>query len=126
MDKALILRKLKIKEAYLEAIHDLLIDYDGCKSEKGLKELIDEAREWTVRAIKNDDETIFSVNGKRKLNILGEEIENGDIQELKRDDFFKWDEYSDGYDDEEFVGVEKATEILMKKINEIIRSLKNV
>jgi hypothetical protein len=41
---------------------------------KTLKELIDEARDYIHKALKNDDKSVITVNSKKKFNILGEEV----------------------------------------------------
>jgi flagellar biosynthesis/type III secretory pathway protein FliH len=68
-------KTIKIKDEYLKLIDNLLIDYDGCKTVKSLKELIDETREYIHKALKNDDKSVITVNSKKKFNILGEEVE---------------------------------------------------
>ena len=68
-------RTIKIKDEYLKLIDDMLIDYDGWKTVKALKELIDETRKYIHKAIKNDDKSVIRVNSKKKFNILGEEVE---------------------------------------------------
>lgn len=73
IDKAV--RVVKIKEEYLKLIDILLYDYDGCNTDESLKELIDEAREYIHKALKNDDKSVITVNSKKKFNILGEEVE---------------------------------------------------
>ena len=45
------------------------------------------------------------------------------IEELRYSDFWEWDAWSEGTDEEEFVGVETATKILFYKLNEVIRKL---
>lgn len=49
--------------------------------------------------------------------------ENKPIEELKYNDFWEWDAYSAGEDEEEFVGTEVAIKIMMKKINEIVNCI---
>lgn len=73
IDKAV--RVVKIKDEYLKLLNDMLIDYDGCKTVKSLKELIDETRKYIHKALKNDDKSVITVNSKKKFNILGEEVE---------------------------------------------------
>lgn len=68
-------RTIEIKDEYFELIDFLLIDYDGCNTVDGLKELIDETREYIHKALKNDDKSAITVNSKKKFNILGEELE---------------------------------------------------
>lgn len=69
-------RIIKIKDEYLKLIDFLLVDYDGCKTVKTLKELIDETREYIHKALKNDDKSVIYRNGKDKgCNILDEEVE---------------------------------------------------
>lgn len=68
-------RTIKIKDEYLILLNDMLIDYDGWKTVKALKELIDETREYIHKALKNDDKSVITVNSKKKFNILGEEVE---------------------------------------------------
>jgi hypothetical protein len=70
-----VLRTLEIKDEYFKLIDFLLIDYDGCESVETLKELIDEARDYIHKALKNDDKSVITVNSKKKFNILGEVIE---------------------------------------------------
>ena len=64
----------EIMERYFEIIIDLALDYDGFKTVKGLKDLIDEL----VRFAKlgrdcNITEPIYENNGK-KYNIIHEEL----------------------------------------------------
>lgn len=71
-----VLRLIKIKDEYLKLLNDMLYDYDGCKTVKSLKELIDETRDYIHKALKNDDKSIIYRRGDDKgLNILGEEVE---------------------------------------------------
>lgn len=66
-------RKIKIKNAYLQLIIDLSVDYDGYENNiDGLRSLIDMLVEYSLRALKNDDKCTISVNGSKKYNILGE------------------------------------------------------
>lgn len=74
-DLATVTRDIKIKDEYLLLIDMMLYDYDGCKTVKSLKELIDEVREYIHKALKNDDKSVITVNSKKKFNILGEEVE---------------------------------------------------
>lgn len=75
-------RENNIKDGYLELIHGLSFDYDGCNTVKSLKELIDELDKLTVQALKSDDKSIMYQtaddvkNGIEKgKNILFEEVE---------------------------------------------------
>ena len=69
-------RIIKIKDEYFKLIDFLLIDYDGCNTVDGLKELIDETREYIHKALKNDDKSaIYSAGNGKSSNILGEVIE---------------------------------------------------
>lgn len=68
-------RKLKVKDEYLRLIDGLLVDYDGCKTPRALKDLIDEARVYIKMALKNDDESVIAEGSQKKFNILGEVIE---------------------------------------------------
>ena len=54
-------------------ICDLAYDYDGCNTEKSLKELIDELVDYSKKAIKNDDTSIAYIGGEKEFNILFEE-----------------------------------------------------
>ena len=45
------------------------------------------------------------------------------IEELKYDDFWEWDAYSAGEDEEEFVGTEMAIKMIFNKLNEVIRKI---
>lgn len=45
------------------------------------------------------------------------------IEKLDYDDFWEWDPYGDGYEQEEFVGSETAIKMLFEKLNEVIRRL---
>ena len=66
-------RQLKIKDEYLRMIRDLGYDYDGCNTEKSLKELIDELVKYAKKAIKNDDTSTIYIGGDKEFNILFEE-----------------------------------------------------
>ncbi len=75
-------RENKIKEGYLELIHGISFDYDGCNTIKSLKELIDELDALAVKALKNDDKSVMYwtavdlKNGIEKgKNVLFEEVE---------------------------------------------------
>ena len=69
-------RIVEIKDEYFKLIDFLLVDYDGCKTVKSLKELIDETREYIHKALKNDDKSaIYSAGNGKSSNILGEEVE---------------------------------------------------
>ena len=74
-DLVTVTREIKMKDEYLLLIDMMLYDYDGCKTVKSLKELIDEVREYIHKALKNDDKSVITVNSKKKFNILGEEEE---------------------------------------------------
>lgn len=45
------------------------------------------------------------------------------IKELKYDDFWEWDAYSAGEDEEEFIGTETAIKMIFNKLNEVIRKI---
>ena len=75
-------RENNIKDGYLELIHGLSYDYDGCTTVKSLKKLIDELDDLTVKALKNDDKSVMywtAVDLKKGIergkNILFEEVE---------------------------------------------------
>ena len=79
------MRSNRIKDGYLELIHGLGFDYDGCNTVKSLKELIDELDDLTIKALKNDDKNIMYMSAcdfKKGMikgkNILFEEIENNE------------------------------------------------
>lgn len=74
-DLVTVTRDIKIKDEYLLLIDMMLYDYDGCKTVKTLKELIDEVRDYIHKALKNDDKSVITVNSKKKFNILHEEVE---------------------------------------------------
>lgn len=74
-DLVTVTREIKMKDEYLLLIDMMLYDYDGCKTVKTLKELIDETRKYIHKALKNDDKSVITVNSKKKFNILGEEAE---------------------------------------------------
>ena len=74
-DLVTVTREIKMKDEYLLLIDMMLYDYDGCKTVKTLKELIDETRDYIHKALKNDDKSVITVNSKKKFNILGEEVE---------------------------------------------------
>ena len=74
-DLVTVTREIKMKDEYLLLIDMMLYDYDGCKTVKSLKELIDEVRDYIHKALKNDDKSVITVNSKKKFNILGEEVE---------------------------------------------------
>ncbi len=76
-------RNNRIKDGYLELIHGISFDYDGCNTIKTLKELIDELDDLTVKALKNDDKSVMywsAVDFKKGIekgkNVLFEEVEN--------------------------------------------------
>ena len=75
-------RSNRIKDGYLELIHGISFDYDGCNTVKSLKELIDELDDLAIKALKNDDKSVMywsAVDFKKGIekgeNILFEEIE---------------------------------------------------
>lgn len=75
-------RSNRIKDGYLELIHGISFDYDGCNSVKSLKELIDELDDLAIKALKNDDKSVMywtAVDLKKGIekgkNVLFEEIE---------------------------------------------------
>ncbi len=77
-------RQNEIKDAYLDIIYYIGVDYDGCNTIKSLKELIDEFMKWAKFAMENNDtECMFiGANGK-EFNILHEELpSNGKLAEL--------------------------------------------
>lgn len=74
-------RSNRIKDGYLELIHGLSFDYDGCNSVKSLKELIDELDDLAIKALKNDDKSVMywtAVDFKKGIekgkNVLFEEV----------------------------------------------------
>ena len=68
-------RQIDIKNAYLDIIYDIGIDYDGCNTIKSLKELIDEFMKWAKFAIENNDrEPMFIGARDKEFNILHEEL----------------------------------------------------
>lgn len=52
-----------------------------------------------------------------------EPTDNTKIEELEYDDFWEWDPYGDGYEQEEFVGTETAIKMIFAKLNEVIRKI---
>lgn len=69
-------RNNRIKDGYLEIMHGLSFDYDGFNTVKGLKGLIDDLDDLTVKALKNDDKYAIYLSGDEKgKNILFEEVE---------------------------------------------------
>ena len=69
-------RQIKIKNNYLQLIHDIGFDYDGMDTKKGLKSVIDDLVDLAVKAIKNDDKYAMYQGGNDKyFNILYEEVE---------------------------------------------------
>lgn len=72
-------RELNIKNEYLQLIHDIGFDYDGCNTVDSLKKLIDELIGLVNKAYKCDDKTAMYIGGgkevTKKFNILHEEIE---------------------------------------------------
>ena len=69
-------RQIEIMERYFELICDLGYDYDGCKSKKELKSLIDEiVRFASLGRVANDTECIYENGLNEKLNILFEKID---------------------------------------------------
>lgn len=70
-----------IMEKYLELIHDLAFDYDGCNTIEGLKKLIDELDRYArLGRCCNTNSPIY-VNGDKYYNILNEELEKGENNE---------------------------------------------
>ena len=68
-------RQNEIKDAYLDIIYDIGVDYDGCNTVKSLKELIDEFMKWAKFAIENNDtECMFIGANDKEFNILHEEL----------------------------------------------------
>ena len=74
-------RHNRIKDGYLELIHDISLDYDGCNTVESLKSLIDELDDLAVRGLKNDDKSVMywtAVDFKKGIekgkNILFEEV----------------------------------------------------
>lgn len=78
-------RQIKIKNEYLQLIHDIGYDYDGYNTVDSLKKLIDELISLVNKAYKCDDKTVMYIGGgkevTKKFNILHEEIE-----EVKNDE----------------------------------------
>lgn len=68
-------RELKIKNEYLQLIHDIAFDYDGFNTVESLKELIDELVDLVNKAYKNDDKSVIYEGGNNGYNILHELIE---------------------------------------------------
>lgn len=68
-------RENKIKEGYLELIHGISFDYDGCNTVKSLKELIDELDALAVKGLKNDDKSVMYWTAEKGKNVLFEEVE---------------------------------------------------
>lgn len=77
-------RELKIKDEYLQLIHDIAFDYDGFNTVESLKELIDELVGLVNKAYKNDDKSVIytGAGGNNRYNILHELIE-GEEENLK-------------------------------------------
>ena len=80
-------RSSKIKEGYLELIHGLSFDYDGCNTVKSLKELIDELDGLAIKGLKNDDKSMMymsAVDFKKGIikgkNVLFEEVEDEEVE----------------------------------------------
>lgn len=71
-------RKLKIKDAYLELIRDIAIDYDGYESVEDLKELIDELAKYAAMGLKADETSAIYCGDKENYNILMERIKKED------------------------------------------------
>ena len=70
-----LVKKVKIKDAYLQLIIDLAYNYDGFNDIDGLKGLIEELSEYAKMALKNDDKSSIYIDGRdRELNILDEVI----------------------------------------------------
>lgn len=68
-------RQNEIKDAYLDIIYDIGVDYDGCNTIKSLKELIDEFMKWAKFAMDNNDrEPMFVGARDKEFNILHEEL----------------------------------------------------
>jgi len=69
-------RQIKIKNEYLQLIHDIGFDYDGMNTVKGLESVIDDLVDLAIKAIKNDDKCVMYEDFDDKyFNILYEEIE---------------------------------------------------
>lgn len=78
-------RNNRIKDGYLELIHGISYDYDGCNTVESLKKLIDELDDLTVKALKNDDKSImywtavdFKNGIEKGKNVLFEEVNKED------------------------------------------------
>ena len=59
-------KECKILSDALELIHDISIDYDGFRSAKDLKSLIDELREIANNALKGKPVEWIYIKGKEK------------------------------------------------------------
>ena len=74
-----LVKKVKIKDAYLQLIIDLAYGYDGFNDINGLKGLIEELSEYAKMALKNDDKSSIYIDSRdRELNILDEIIKDND------------------------------------------------
>lgn len=74
-----LVKKVKIKDAYLQLIIDLAYGYDGFNDVDGLKGLIEELSEYAKMALKNDDKTPFYIgSNEENFNILDETIKDND------------------------------------------------
>lgn len=67
-----------------------------------------------------DDGKMAETNQFREDTKMIETTDNTKIEGLTYSDFWEWDAWSEGTDEEEFVGVETATKILFDKLNEVI------
>lgn len=74
-----LVKKVKIKDAYLQLIIDLAWNYDGFNDIDGLKGLIEELSGYAKMALKNDDKTPFYIgSNEENFNILDEIIKDND------------------------------------------------
>lgn len=71
-----ILRAIKIKDGYLDAICFLLADTRDCETRDDVEELIVDACQYAYMGIKNDDKSVISFNDKKNFNILHEEVQD--------------------------------------------------
>lgn len=69
-------RQIAIKDAYCNMIWEFGVDYDGYKTPKSLKGLIDELVECAKKANRSEDKTIEFFGDGKKYNILMEELED--------------------------------------------------
>lgn len=80
-------RELKIKNEYLQLIHDIAFDYDGFNTVESLKGLINELVDYANKAYANDDISVIYTGGcNKQYNILHEEIPQVIQNEMATDD----------------------------------------